>query len=294
MIVNPQFFNYRLIIGSLVATIAVLCVFSFTSYQSIRTHQQFLEQEKHLMENELSQMILRYDNSLTSNNLLSSQIEDAKRETQVALDSLKLMQVDLSVISKFKNQVINLKEKNNLLFFTIDSLKAINHNLQKEKLLAYNELQKERLTNKKLSEENFILNKKLEEGAVLTANSFKAKAVKNFLGKAIITRKASSTNQIDVSFTLVENALAENGDKELYVQIVNPKNNVVADKGSIDFGNSLLIYSLKEVVNYQNNDMDVTLSIDTDNDDQPLTKGTYHINVFHKNHHLGSTKIELN
>ena len=41
MIVNPQLFNYRLISGSLIVAIAVLTVFSFTNYQSIKAHEQF-------------------------------------------------------------------------------------------------------------------------------------------------------------------------------------------------------------------------------------------------------------
>lgn len=67
MIVNPQFFNYRLIIGSLFVTIAVLAVIGFTYYESGKEHQQSLEQEKNLVETELSQTIERYDDVASIN-----------------------------------------------------------------------------------------------------------------------------------------------------------------------------------------------------------------------------------
>ena len=91
MIVNPQSFNYRLIIGSLIVAVTILTVYSFTSFQSIRAHEQFLEQEKKLVESELSQMITRYDDVSISNDLLSAQLEEAKFNTKIALDSLRLL-----------------------------------------------------------------------------------------------------------------------------------------------------------------------------------------------------------
>ena len=57
MIVNPQLFNYRLIIGSLIVAVNRFRCLQFYNYQSITSHQQFLEQEKKLVESELSQMI---------------------------------------------------------------------------------------------------------------------------------------------------------------------------------------------------------------------------------------------
>src|SRR5688572_13448623 len=109
MIVNPQLFNYRLIIGSLIVAVTVLGVYSFTNYQSIKTHQQFLEQEKKLVESELSQMITRYDDVAVSNDIIASQLEVAKKDTKLALDSLSMLRSDLSVLSRFKQQLYGLK-----------------------------------------------------------------------------------------------------------------------------------------------------------------------------------------
>ncbi len=293
MIVNPQFFNYRLIIGSLIIALAVLTVYSFTSYQSIRANEQFLESEKHLMENELSQMILRYDDIMESNNLMSSQVKEAKRNAELTLDSLRILRSDLSVISKFKHQLTLLKTRNDHLFKAIDSLKDANLLLQREKLLAYNALKKERSTNNSLKKENEILSEHIKKGALLTANSFEARAYKSFLGRKKETRRATKADHIEVNFTLAQNALAEEGEKELYIQIVNPNNNVMADKGSTTFGDSSLIYSSRKTVNYRGDVMDITVDIEPNNNEKPLSKGTYFVNVFHKDRKLGATQVTL-
>ncbi|WP_298900755.1 hypothetical protein [uncultured Psychroserpens sp.] len=293
MIVNPQSFNYRLIIGSLIVAVAVLTVYSFTSYQSIVAHQQFLEQEKKLVESELSQMITRYDDVSISNDLISSQLEDAKRNTQLALDSLRMVRSDLSVLSKFKQQLFNLKSKNKSLFKTVDSLDEVNKGLEKEKLLAYNELRKQKRENSTLLKENENLEKSIEIGAKLTANSFRAKGFEKFFGARRSSNRAKRVESIEVCFTLAENSLTEAGEKELYIQILNPRNNVVADKGAINFGNSSLIYSAKKIVNYDNKVLEVCIDVDADIDEQPLVGGTYYISIFHEDRKLGNTEVRL-
>ena len=100
-------------------------------------------------------------------------------------------------------------------------------------MLTHIELKKQLEVNSSLVKKNEFLNKTIEKGALLTANSFKAKAYQNYNGNLVETKKANKAQTIEVCFTLAENALTEKGDKELYIQIVNPKNNVVANKGFI-------------------------------------------------------------
>ncbi|MFT5243631.1 MAG: hypothetical protein ACJA1H_000783 [Glaciecola sp.] len=294
MIVNPQFFNYRLIIGSLIIAVAVLTVYSFTSFKSIAAHQQFLEQEKKLVESELSQMIMHYDDVSISNDLISSKLEDAKLATKLTLDSLRMVRSDLSVLAKFRQQLFNIKFKNKVLFKTIDSLDVVNQDLEEQKLLAQNQLRKKQLENSSLIRKNKNLNESIEKGALLTANSFKAQGYKKSLGTKRSSTKAKRVQSIEVCFIIAENSLTNAGAKELYIQIVNPKNNVVADKGSVAFGESTLIYSAKEIVTYNNNVVEVCIDVDADVNDHPLEKGNYYISVFHKDRKLGSTQVKLN
>lgn len=294
MIVNPQLFNYRLIIGSLIVAMAVLAIFGFSTYESVREHQKFLEQEKKLVESELSQVIERYDDVASTNDYLSSKLYDANNAAKMAFDSLRLVKSDLSVVFRFKEQFDEVENSNKQLFETVDSLNDVNEDLEKDNLLAHYEFKKQLDENSSLVKMNKSLSSTIEKGSLLTGNSFKAKAFQNQNGQLLETKKAHKAETIQVCFTLAENALAEKGDKELYVQIVNPKNNVLADKGSIDFGNSSLIYSTKTTVNYTNQVLDICTNIMSQSSDRPLTKGTYYISVFYKDRKLGNTQIVLN
>ena len=61
MIVNPQHFNYRLIIGSLTIAVIIITGFSYSNYNELKSQELYLEQEKSLIQSELSDMLSRYD-----------------------------------------------------------------------------------------------------------------------------------------------------------------------------------------------------------------------------------------
>ena len=61
MIVFPQTYNYRLIIGSLILALTVLGVFTVHNQNKLEEYNSYLAQEKKLIQNELSEMISRFD-----------------------------------------------------------------------------------------------------------------------------------------------------------------------------------------------------------------------------------------
>ncbi len=293
MIVNPQLFNYRLIIGSLLVVLTVLGIYSFTNYKSIKSYEEFLKQEKFLIEKELSEMLLSYDDLSQDYDLMASQLQEAKLETKITLDSLRLLKSDLSIINRFKNQLSVLKTKSKVLLGTIDSLNSANIKLQREKRYALNTIEKKTLTINELEEANDSLNKTIDEASLIKANSVEAQAYKLKSGKKRLTARARRANAIDVCIRLSENPLTTKGNKDIYIQIVSPQGNVVSDKGEVIFGRTSLIYSRKEVFYFDNKNLEICTSIVADQDDQPFSKGYYFINVFHKDRKLGGTSIQL-
>jgi len=293
MIVNPQLFNYRLIISSLLVVLTVLGLYSFNKYKSIESYEEFLKQEKVLIESELSGLLLSYDEMSQDYNLMASQLDEAKLETKNALDSLRLLKGDLFIVTKYKEQLIVLKSKNKVLLSTIDSLNSENLELKKEKRYALNTIKSNELTINDLEDANNVLHKSIDNAAVLKSSHISAQSYKLKSDKKRFTDRARRANTIDVCMTLNENPLALKGEKDIYLQIVSPEGNVVSDKGEMFFGETSLNYSKKEVINYTNQNLEVCMAIVKDKNDQPFSKGYYFINVFHENVKIASTSIEL-
>ena len=291
MIVNPQVFNYRLTIGTLIIAFTTLAAYSFTSYNTGKSNEDFLKQEKKLLESQISEIISSYDTLETQNKSLVSKLNGATAEIGIVNDSLQQLKTQVSLIDNVKGELMGLKQQQHNLLKKGDSFINANHELVKEKTFISNNLEQQIQLNSILNIENEALEGALKKGALITANSFDAAAyIMKGSGKIIEVDKASDAQNIRVAFVIAENLLASKQEKELYIQVIGPDNNIIADKGAVTFDELSLIYSSKIKVNYNNQILEVCANIKTND---PLKEGRYYISVFEKDRRLGGTEIIL-
>lgn len=277
MVIIPQLFNYRLIIGSLVTAIIVLGSYSFVSYNTLKDQTEFLQQEQKLMETELSQMVRLYNNLETKNNNLNAQLTESRQHAQQVLDSLRLIQANEPTISKYKAQIQYLKQERL-------QLEEAMHNFVQENQTSDTKNSIE--ASKKLDNE---ISGVLPEMEDVSLDSFEAKALMKFRsGKNKETTMAKRVSHLEVCFSLSKIPQTQ----DVFIQVLSPKNNVVADKGSVNFGKSSLIYSKKVSVNNSNTDEIICANIES-NYKERFTKGTYFVNIFNSQKLLANTTIEL-
>lgn len=87
MLVNPQYFNYKLIIGSLLVVLVTVVTLSFFSVYSLKNSHEYLAQEKKLVEIELSEALLSLNKMKKDTNHMSEQLD----MVQFRLDSIAAM-----------------------------------------------------------------------------------------------------------------------------------------------------------------------------------------------------------
>ena len=295
MIVNPQLFNYRLIIGTLVIAIVVLGSYSISSHNTFKNHEAFLEQENKLVQNELSKMISLYDGVSIKNETINLQLEQAKSRVVSILDSVKLVKANLSLISKYKKQIASLNKEKVVIFKKIDSVLLDNELLKEEANKYAQQFEVQRNEVVSLKAQNANLSKIIKEAGALSAEDIQVTALKTMSSLNVFeTNKLKDTDHIEVCSTLLSNQFTPRGNKNIYVQIIDPNNNVVADRGSVRFDDdSSLIYSAKTVVNNIGKKLEVCTKINID-DKSKLQSGDYYISVFHEDVLLGHKTIRLN
>ncbi len=294
MIVNPQFFNYRLIIGTLVIAFVVLGSYSFSSYNTLKDHEVFLEQERRFVQKELSEMIALYDKVTVKNEVLSEELQQSKSKIQAVLDSLIAAKTSVPLISKISRKLSTLKQENALLLSKIQEANHQNKVLSDQVLAVSEKLALQQAYISSLESKNEKLSKTLLEAQNLAVLQIQAKALHTVSSKSVSeTEKANKADHIEVCFTLLKNNLTPQGGKDIYIQIIDPNNNVVANRGVVNFGEKSLIYTGKTEINYTNTDLETCTKMNVVIDNN-LIKGNYLVNVFHNQNKLGSTKIALN
>ena len=300
MIVFPQTYNYRLIIGSLILALSVLGVFTVHNQNKLEEYNSYLAQEKKLIQNELSEMISRFDTIDVENKELSKQLEKSKLKLEQALDSIKTLKVSANLLTHYRSKVEMLKDERNQILNLVEKLESKNKTLQTEAAQSKQQLTSVKKlavtlkdTNVELEKDNKTLKQQIVAASQMQVTMLDAKAVKRVgRNKVVTTDKAKRTNKLLVEFIIPKNNLVTTGVKDIYIQIVNPNNNVVSNKDQVRFGKQTLIYSKKLDVNFTNEDVEVSTFIDAD-EDEPFKEGVYFVNVFNKENRLASTSILL-
>lgn len=282
----------KILIGLLVVLLVSLAGYTYTLIQQNKETVLFLEADKAEVQKELEAIVVSYNEILQDNELKDKDLIAARDRIVVLLDSVKNYKANLSIITRYKAQVRGLKNERTQLFKRADSLLIVTQRLAIEKDSTTAVLNKTIKVVDSVTTANTQLFNSLEKGALIGITNLDATAIiVRKGGKIKQTKRASRADKIRVCYTIAPNTLAQAGDRVLYVQVINPDNNIIGDKSNITFGQDLLTYSKSESVFYENQALDVCAIVGSTGQD--VLKGLYTINIFDAQRQIGSTTLML-
>lgn len=282
----------KILIGLLVVLLVSLAGYTYTLIQQNKETVLFLEADKAEVQKELEAIVVSYNEILQDNELKDKDLIAARDRIVVLLDSVKNYKANLSIINRYKAQVRGLKNERTQLFKRADSLLIVTQRLAIEKDSTTAVLNKTIKVVDSVTTANTQLFNSLEKGALIGISNLDATAIiVRKGGKIKETKRASRADKIRVCYTIAPNTLAQAGDRVLYVQVINPDNNIIGDKSNITFGQDLLTYSKSESVFYENQALDVCAIVGSTGQD--VLKGLYTINIFDAQRQIGSTTLML-
>ena len=282
----------KILIGLLVVLLVSLAGYTYTLIQQNKKTVLFLEADKAEVQKELEAIVVSYNEILQDNELKDNELIAARDRIVVLLDSVKNYKANLSIINRYKAQVRALKNERTQLFIRADSLLFVTQRLAIEKDSTTAVLNKTIKVVDSVTTANTQLFNSLEKGALIGITNLDVTAIiVRRGGKIKQTKRASRADKIRVCYTIAPNTLAQAGDRVLYVQVINPENNIIGDKSNITFGQDLLTYSKSDIVFYENKALDVCAIVGTAGQD--VLKGLYTINIFDAQRQIGSTTLML-
>lgn len=294
MLVFPQNFNYKLIIGTLVIVITVLGAYSISYFNSSKNQEEFLEQEKKLVQNELKEMISLYEDVSVENQVVKTRLETSKTKVESILNVVKNAKTDVSLINKYKSQIHTLKNEREGVFDHIDSLVRNNNILQSQVDSVAQQSENQKLEIDSLVLKNQKLYKIINEVGKLKANQIKVSALNTSSSLRFFeTNKASEADYFEVCTTLESNMYTNKGSKNIYVQIVDADDKIVSERGILKFQGKHIGYSGKTTIKNIADKTTACLKISVKNKER-LEAGSYSVNIFENATFLGNTSIALN
>ncbi len=284
----------KVIAGLLGIILLGTIIYTVSLYKDKQKTTEILQQEKQLVVEDLESLQSEYEKAIMESNMTNEELVIARDKIAKYIDSVKTMKGDISSLYRFRNQVTVLKKEREQLMKQVDSLTRSNSRLAMQRDSTYVELEKQTVFNDSLVVQNTQLASAVEKGSALNLSQFSVDAVKErSSGKLVSTQRARGTDKFKICFTVANNAIAQAGDREFYLEVLDPQGNVLGESFSktIDSGASVT-YSKETNFYYENKSLDVCDYISKPSGD--FQKGNYMVNVYDgKLKLLGTSKFTL-
>jgi HPt (histidine-containing phosphotransfer) domain-containing protein len=256
--------SYKLIILALSIFLLIVFFKSYKDNKSSKELQENLRQESVLTQNQLSEIIEKYD----SVSMLYNNYDESFTALNSKINKIKSSKVSINFksLAELNAQIETIKDSINLLQ---NKLKEI----EKIKALVKPEEKKSK-----------IVQNTIYPSSKFEITNLQVKGVK-FLTENATPSKVKTIEQIRVCFTVDKNEAITEGEKELFVQVINPQNDIVSVEDLVyEKNNVVLKYSKLAKFLYKQQVTDVCSYVDLVKN--KTFKGRYIINLY-----SGTTKI---
>lgn len=269
-------------------------IYTVSLYQDKKKNEAALLKEKEIVMNDLESLRSEYDKAILESNATNEELVAARDNIAKYIDSVSAMKADLATLSRYRSQVAVLKKEREELLRQVDSLKESNALIAMQRDSTFMELEKQTVFNDSLIVQNTQLADAVERGSALNLTQFSVDAVRERSnGQLSSTQRAKRTDKLKICFTVADNVIAEAGDREFYIEVLDPQGNVMGGSNtkSMEAGPSIS-YTKNTNFYYENAALDVCDYIS--NYAGEFQKGNYMVNVYDDNLKLlGTSKFEL-
>lgn len=252
-----------------------------------------LTEQKQLVMNDLNAMAKQYDEAIGENEVANSNLIEARGRIQGLIDSLKISETNVKSLWRYKKKYLSLQKEMDVLLAQNDSLRVENSYLATSLDSTRVRLEERTMFTDSLLVQNTALAEVVENAAVLNTVGLKGFGViERTSGKLIPTERASRVDKIRVCFTVAKNDLVQAGDQELYVQVIDPKNNTLGSNEQVQFEEKTLNYSIISKFNYENGSLNICEFVASKGKEK-FAKGRYIVNVFNEKDLVSSSEFTL-
>ena len=280
-------------LGILLVLFIGTAFFASKLYKDKQESERVLMSEKQQVMNDLNNMAKEYDEAIAENEVTNQDLVEARARIQGLMDSLKVSQNSVNSLWRYKKKYQSLQEEMDILLTENDRLKGENELLATSLDSTQVQLAERTMFTDSLLVQNTELATVVEDAAALqTVGLMGMGVIERRSGKQIPTERASRSDKLKVCFTVAKNKLTEAGDKELYVQIIDPKNNVLGSNDQVQFEEQVLNYSLISRFNYENRNLNICEYV-TPNNDSKFEEGRYKVNVYNEKELVSSSEFVL-
>ena len=283
--VNKSLRGYKIVIAILAVILAAISVlyYNINRRQQLQYHE--LEIVRDSIKNDLTQLVSEYDSLQYQNDTIAARLVEANE----MIEQLKYeRRLNYNRLRAYEKEVGTLRSVMKQYLRQIDSLNHLNKKLINENVSYRKEISSANLRAERAEEKASELKNKVQQGAIVRARDIMLVAL-NAKGNPVSRVRTAATLRVD--FTLNANELATPGNRTVYVRITSPDGYILSTEQtpSFEFEGGKLSYSASREVDYQNEDLDVSIFYNGSG----FAAGTYKVQLYSGGYMMGSTEAVL-
>ena len=252
--------------------------------------------ERNELKTQLDSLVREHEKLKVQYGALNNRLSEKDQLIQSKIEEINSLINNKGELSKIKKKMDALRRITQSYVHQIDSLFVVNKTLKEENVKVKNDFKTAQLKSEELEKDKVDLTTKVNNAAVLKAFKISGKGVryKKRGTQEESANKAKKVEKLTISFTLLENSLLDEGNKNIFIRIAGPDGKILCentqDAYSFMYQGSRLQYTLKQVVNYDKKNQDITVFWKQSAEFQP---GLYNIDIYSDEKNIGSGGFTL-
>lgn len=281
-----------------IVTLLMTNVYFYVKFKSSGEKLYTIALQKENLQIEIDRIEAELDNIQREGSLINSdEVVQGEQRARQGIDNLRLNLEDINLsedrLSSLRTQVRILKEDVAALKIKIEELNLQNEILQKENQVLSQTVHQQTDKVQSLEQHNKLLKEKVGMASSIKVSNMLINGVElKRRGSKEIEMKAKRVDELHIHFSVADNPLAEKGNKEVYVRVVDPNGNLIANSENIFLvNNDQLQYTFKEQIDFTNNGEEYVFV--WNNSNRGFKKGAYTVLLYADNAIMGRASIVL-
>jgi hypothetical protein len=283
------------ILAILLATGGALLLRALLSarYETAMNQQQVvtLTDDKQVLEQQLSEIDARYA-QLSSEYTEMEGLFDAERQQINQLRAQIRSGGGAEGVATYRRRVAELEEQLENYRLQLQGMEEEREAMANESSQMRTSLAQTTSRNEQLETENKDLSEQLGKASVLTISNLQGTAMRERRRGDEPTKSARRAAKLRVCFNINQNLVATPGNKDFYIRIINPANQVLTSSpdNTMELQGETIQYSIKRTINYQNDPQEVCAMW---SQGERFQKGYYNVVVFYEGQEVGYKLFQL-
>ncbi len=290
---NSKIYFFILAIAALLAT----NIYFYVKYKSSGEKLYTVTLQKENLQIEIDRIEAELDNikaeGISSTAALVAAEQSARLKIEELRRNLENKGLTDGQMESARQEVLALKGKVSTMKDDVTALRIKNQMLaEANSQLAQQDKDSEGKVNAVQAEKQVLTDKIVKASSIKVSNIHLIGVEEKKNGSLENETKAKRIDKLQIDFTVADNPLAEMGKKDIFVRIINPKGNLIANSEDLFYVHGeKLQYTFKEEINFTNNGQEYQMMW-ADNDHK-FQKGAYTVLLYADNSIMGRASLVL-